>query len=67
MASLPEKIQKLEAEQEKLYAAMADPASYQKNSKEMAQTKSRSEAIAEELVKLYHRWEHLEGLEKGAP
>ncbi len=63
MAILPDQIQKLEAERDKLYGIMADPAVYQKNPKEIAQAKSRSEAIAEELVKLYQRWEYLEGLQ----
>lgn len=66
MAALPDQIQKLEAEQEKLVALMADPAVYQKKSKEIAQAKERAGAIVEELAKLYQRWEYLEGLQKGA-
>ncbi len=63
--NLPDQIQKLEAEQEHLYGVMADPAVYQKSPEKIPQAKSRSAAIAQELVKLYQRWEVLEGLQKG--
>lgn len=57
---LPQQIQKLEAEQENLYARLADISFYQKDPKEVAQAQTRADEISEELLKLYERWEYLE-------
>lgn len=61
LAKLPGKIEKLEAEQEKLYAMMADPAFYQKNPDEISKITAQTDHLAQELAKLYERWEALEG------
>ena len=66
LANLPDEIQKLEAEQQKNYGRMAEAGFYQKDPKEMVETKSQSEAIAENLLKMYQRWEFLEGVKKGS-
>ena len=60
LTELPGIIEKLDAEQAKILAEMADPAFFQKTPKEISQTKSQLEAIAEELKKAYERWEYLE-------
>jgi ATP-binding cassette subfamily F protein uup len=60
LESMPVKIQKLEEEQQKLYELMADVSFYQRDSQEVAQTKARAEAIVDELLKVYERWEELE-------
>jgi len=57
---LPLQIEKLEEEQEKLYALLADLAFYQRDPKEVVQTKARAEVVADELLKMYERWEQLE-------
>ncbi len=64
MKTLPGQIEKLEGEQEKLYKLMADPAFYQKSPDEITQTTAKADALAQELQKLYQRWEHLEALPK---
>jgi ABC transport system ATP-binding/permease protein len=64
LAKLPLEIEKLEAEQEKLFAQMAESGFYQKASKEIAEVKAKSEAVVEKLSKLYSRWEQLEGTKK---
>ena len=57
---LPGQIQKLEGEQEELYALLADVAFYQKDPKEVARVQARDESIVDELLELYQRWEELE-------
>lgn len=60
LKTLPEKIQKLESEQEKLYALLADPAYYQKGRGEISQTQEQADALARNIQQLYTRWEYLE-------
>ncbi|MCK5083122.1 MAG: ATP-binding cassette domain-containing protein, partial [Candidatus Omnitrophica bacterium] len=57
---LPDQIQKLEGEQEELYALLADVAFYQKDPKKVARVQARDESIVDELLELYQRWEELE-------
>lgn len=57
---LPQQIQELEAEQETLYAQLADISFYQKDPQEVGQAQARADEIAEELLKFYERWEYLE-------
>lgn len=59
LEKLPLQIEKLEAEQKNIFDLMADPAFYQKDAKEIAQTKKRLEEIETELPQLYARWENL--------
>ncbi len=58
---LPEQIQKLEEEQEKLCARLADTTFYQGNSEEVTKVQARTEDVVDELFKRYQRWEELEG------
>ena len=60
LETLPAKIEKLEAEREKLYDTLSDIAFYQKDAKEIAQTKARLESLEDELLRAYERWEYLE-------
>jgi len=62
LAKLPEKIQKLEVTQEKIYALLGDPAYYQKDPGEISKTQQQADALAREIQQLYARWEYLEGL-----
>ncbi|MSR77109.1 MAG: ATP-binding cassette domain-containing protein [Candidatus Omnitrophica bacterium] len=64
LTKIPGEIEKLEAEQVKLYSVMSDPSFYQKNSTEMSQTQSQADALAQKLMTFYQRWEHLEALKK---
>jgi ATP-binding cassette subfamily F protein uup len=59
---LPLKIEKLEEEQNALYAQFADISFFQKTPAERAQAKARSEELSSELDKSNQRWEYLENL-----
>ncbi len=65
LAALPAKIQKLETRQDELYELMLEPAFFKKDAFEIAQTKTRLEVVEEDLLKLYQRWEFLEGHSHG--
>jgi len=60
--SLPQTIQALETEQEKLYKAMGDPELYKKDITEITSKKERLEEIKYILTESYSRWEELEKL-----
>ncbi|MBF0489895.1 MAG: ATP-binding cassette domain-containing protein [Candidatus Omnitrophica bacterium] len=60
LESLPSKISKLEQEQEKLSELLADVSFYQKDPKDIQQATARSEALVDELLEAYERWEYLE-------
>ena len=62
LAGLLKKIGKIELEQEKIYATMAEPGFYQKDPKEISRIKLQAEAFSAELAKMYDRWESLEKL-----
>ena len=64
LESLPLKIEKLEAEQEEIFTLLADINFYQRDPKEIARVNARSEALAQELLEAYQRWEYLEASEK---
>lgn len=57
---LPSQIEKMEEEQEKLYALMADSAFYQKPPQEIVKVQDRAEAIVDDLMRAYQRWEELD-------
>jgi ATP-binding cassette subfamily F protein uup len=57
---LPEKIQRLEAEQAQLTATISDPAAFQRSKDESNLALKRLQAIAAELESAYVRWETLE-------
>ena len=66
--ALPEQIERLENEQQNLYARLADPALYKEGGAGVVQAKARLETIEQELPRLYARWEELEEMmqQKGA-
>ncbi len=60
LEALPQKIEALEAEQEKLFALFADLSFYQRDPKEVAATQARADEVSDLLLKGYQRWEYLE-------
>jgi len=62
LKNLPKLIEQLEAEQEALHNAMAEPSFYQKTKEEIATENTRAEAIPKKLEDAFERWEELEGL-----
>jgi ATP-binding cassette subfamily F protein uup len=64
LESLPLKIEKLEAEQEEIFTLLADISFYQRGSQEVDRVNSRLEAVAQELLEAYQRWEYLEASKK---
>jgi len=67
LEALPLKIEKLEEEQEEIFALLADINFYQREPKEIARVNSRSETLAQELLEVYQRWEFLEASKKENP
>jgi len=67
LEGLPLRIEKLEAEQEEIFAVLSDVSFYQKDPKEIARVNARSEVLAQELLEVYQRWEYLEGSKKENP
>jgi ATP-binding cassette subfamily F protein uup len=59
--SLPARIQALEAEQQSLQAAVADPALFRQTPERGAESLRRLEALAQDLESAYARWQSLEG------
>ncbi len=62
LETLPQKIEQLDEEQQKLIAVMADPAFYRESGKKIAETKARLEAVEKEQAEAYKRWEELDAL-----
>jgi ABC transport system ATP-binding/permease protein len=64
LESLPEHIEALEAERERLYREMSNPSFYQQQQTgaEIVSAKARLEEIEQELTEAYQRWETLEAL-----
>ncbi len=62
LESLPEKIEKLESEQNEIYAQLTDISFYQKDPAQIAQTKARLAAIETEIQTANDRWEYLESI-----
>ncbi len=60
LESLPGKIETLEAEQAELTGKLADPAFYAERAAEVPAIKARLEAIEEETLAVFARWEELE-------
>ncbi len=65
LKGLPVKIEALEAEQDKLFAMLADISFYQGDPVEVAKVQKRSDQIAQDLVQAYERWETLEAARLG--
>jgi ATP-binding cassette subfamily F protein uup len=65
LATLPEHIEKLEAEIAALHALMAEPDFYRRQPDAVADTKTRLDTITDALGKAYQRWEELETAKGG--
>ena len=60
---LPQRIERLEAEQQELYQRMADPGFYKQDGEIIVQANQRLEQLKQELAAAYQRWEELEELQ----
>ncbi len=60
--ALPESIEELESEQQKIHATMADPAFYRESGNKVSEYKARLEELGKKLVEAYKRWAELEEL-----
>jgi len=60
LKQLPEKIQRLEAEQAQLNALISDPAAFQRNKDESNLALQRLQSLAAELESAYSRWDTLD-------
>ncbi len=67
LEELPGKIETLEQEQEKLYAAMADPAFYQGDGAGVARARERLAELEIFLAAAYDRWQELESVQEQYP
>ncbi len=62
LASLPARIEQREAEQNAFYTMMSDPDFFKKPPEDIGQIRAKLEALEDELLKIYERWEFLEEL-----
>jgi ATP-binding cassette subfamily F protein uup len=62
LKSLPEKIEKLEAQQEELFQVMSGPDFYKQQKSEIVKISEKVKSLTEVLNKAYKRWEELEEL-----
>ena len=62
LAKLPQRIEALESEQQRIIAGMASPSFYQQESSEITRVVNLLKSLEEELVRAYQRWEDLEHL-----
>jgi ABC transport system ATP-binding/permease protein len=60
--TLPQRIEGLDAEQQQIIAAMADPAFYRSSGDKVSATRARLDALEKELADAYQRWDELEAL-----
>jgi ATP-binding cassette subfamily F protein uup len=60
LAELPERIERLEAEQQQMSAAMGDASFYQGDATQIAAAAERIHLLEEELAQAYKRWEELD-------
>ena len=60
--TLPKRIEELDAEQQQIIAAMADPAFYRSSGDKVSATRARLDALEKELAEAYQRWDELEAL-----
>jgi ATP-binding cassette subfamily F protein uup len=64
LETLPERIEALELERERIHACLADPAFYRSSGDKVPETKARLEALDNELTRVYERWEALEAFKE---
>ncbi|MBW2562152.1 MAG: ATP-binding cassette domain-containing protein, partial [Deltaproteobacteria bacterium] len=62
LEGLPREIEAMEAEQQELYASMADPSFYQQEGTLISQAKARVEELEQSLAVAYERWAELEAI-----
>ena len=62
LSELPQRIERLETEQHKLSADMADPSFYQRASFDISRDAAHLKDLEDELSKAYQRWQELENL-----
>jgi ATP-binding cassette subfamily F protein uup len=60
LEQLPASIEALEAEQNRLEQAVADPGFYKETPENIRQTLERLEQVKQELIEAYSRWDHLD-------
>jgi ABC transport system ATP-binding/permease protein len=63
LENLPARIEQLEADQESLTRAMADPSYYQRPEAEISRDAARLHELQEEITAAYARWEELSAME----
>lgn len=63
LAALPQRIEELEEEQDKLYQAVSDPLLYKKGNDEAILINTKLSTLRSELDNAYKRWETLEALQ----
>lgn len=62
LEALPEKLENLEAERDRLFAMLADPEFYQEEGGRVAESKERLSDLEQLIADAYERWEFLEGI-----
>jgi ATP-binding cassette subfamily F protein uup len=62
LEAMPETIARLEEEQQRLHATLADPEFYKGAGTEIVAINARLEALEQELELAFQRWEELEAL-----
>ena len=65
LESLPERIESLESEQERLHEMMSDPEFYRQDRQRIVETTGELEEVERQLASAYQRWETLEELREG--
>jgi len=60
LTKLPTEIEKLEADQQRVFLKLGDPYFYEGNAQEINKVEGEARSIKEALEKAYHRWEELE-------
>ena len=65
LESLPEKIEALESEQERLHEVTSDPEFYRQERRRIVETTGELEEVERQLTEAYGRWERLEELRDG--
>ncbi len=65
LEALPEQIEALESEQDRLHEVMADPEFYRQTRERIVETTAQLEDVEARLADVYQRWETLEELREG--